>query len=443
MVLSSQELCKQQLSTAHDETLCSFYQTYRRLAGFYWPTLAKDIATYLVHCPACLVNKLACHKPYRKLSPIVSPSEPFDTITIDLITDLPPCSRKGSGDLFDTIMTVTDKFSKALRFIPGRKDWSTVDWSNHFYEDVILNGWGFPCTIISNRDKRFLSGLWQALLSCVGIRSLAMTSYHPNADRQLERTNQMLEVMLRYLVNSSQSDWLSKLLPLQAACNNMEAVSTKNSPNELIYGKKLRTALEVAMVPLPIPARAIPLPELCTVEPQEAATTIAITQMAMTKQYDAKRTMPDFSTSYAFLRLVTGYSIPSTCEHKLPQQRIGPFTILEIMGKGKVYKLQLPPQYGIQLVISGVYLEPAPVPDSDPYERPVATNDVAPVAGPASEPEWEIDAIVGKRSSKQVRKKKTEFLVQWKGYGLEWDSWYSDNDLPNTWQAIANYESLK
>jgi len=303
--------------------------------------MAKDIAIYLAHCSACLVNKLAHHKPYRKLSPIVSPSELFDTITIDLIMDLPPCSREGSGNLFDTIMTVTDKFSKAVRFIPSRKDWSAVDWSKHFYEDVILNGWCFPHTIVSDRDKRFLSGLWQALLSHPDVKNLTTTAYHPNADGQSERTNQTLEVMLCYLVNSSQSDWLNKLLPLQAACNNMEAVSTKKSPNERIYGKKLGTALEVATVPLPISATAIPLHELHMVAQEEAATAIAIVQRVTTKQYDAKRTVLDFSTGYAFLRLSTGYSIPSTHKHKLAQQRIDPFRILGIFGKGKTYKLQL------------------------------------------------------------------------------------------------------
>jgi hypothetical protein len=122
LVLSSQELRKQQLAVAHDKTHCGFYRTYKRLTGFYWPSMAKDIAAYLAHCPACLVNKPARHRPYGKLSPIVSPSEPFDTVTIDLITDLPPCSREGSADLYDTIMTVTDEFSKAVRFIPGQKD---------------------------------------------------------------------------------------------------------------------------------------------------------------------------------------------------------------------------------------------------------------------------------------------------------------------------------
>jgi len=239
LVLSSQELRKQQLSVAYDETHCGIYWTYNLLTGFYWPSMAKDIAVYLAHCPACLLNKPVHHKPYGKLSPVVSPSEPLDTIAIDLIMDLPPCSREGSADIYDTIMTVTDKFSKAVQFIPGRKDWSAMQWSKHFYEDVVLSCWGFPHTIISDRNKRFLSELWQALLSSAGVKSLATTAYHPSADGQSERTNQTLEVMLRYLVNTSQSDRLTKLLPLQAACNNMEAESTKKSPNELIYGKKL------------------------------------------------------------------------------------------------------------------------------------------------------------------------------------------------------------
>ena len=339
LVLSSQELRKQQLAITHDKTHCGFYRTFKRLSSFYWTSLAKDIAAYLAHCPAYLLNKPARHKPYGKLSLITSPSEPFDTITIDLITDLPPCAREGSVKPFDRIMTVTDKFSKAVRFISGRKDWSAIAWATSFYEDVVLNGCGFPRTIISDQNKRFLSGLWQTLLSSAGVKGLTTTAYHPSADGQSERTNQTLEVMLRYLVNTSQLDWLAKLLPLQAACNNMESASTKKSPNELIYGKKLQTALEVSTMPLPIPLSAVPLHELRTVMQEEAATAIAIAQKAMTKHYDRKHISPDFSTGYAFLRLGAGYSIPAVWKKKLGQQRIGPFKILEVVGKGKAYRL--------------------------------------------------------------------------------------------------------
>ena len=400
LVLSSQDLRKQHLAIAHDETHCGFYRTFKWLSVFYWTSMAKDIAAYLTHCPACLLNKPTRHRPYGTLSPITSPSEPFDTITIDLVTDLPPCAHEGLAKRFDTIMTVTDKFSKAVRFIPGRNDWSAIAWATSLYDDVVLNGWGFPQTIISDRDKRFLLGLWQALLSSTGVKSLTTTAYHPSADGQSERTNQTLEVMLRYLVNSSQSDWLTKLLPLQAASNNMESATTKKSPNELIYGKKLRTALEVSTMTLPMLALAVPLHELRTVMQEEAATAIAIAQKAMTKHYDKKHISPDFSTGYAFLRLGAGYSIPAIQKQKLAQQRVGPFRILEVVGKGKAYRLQLPPHYGIHPVISVIHLEPSPALGSDPYNRPVPMNDTAPVVGPEGDPEWEIEAIVNKRISK-------------------------------------------
>lgn len=63
------------------------------------------------------------------------------------------------------------------------------------------------------------------------------------------------------------------------------------------------------------------------------------------------------------------------------------------------------------------------------------------MAGPEGDPEWEIEAIVSKRMSRKGHKKKTEYLVRWKGYGPEWDFWYAEDDLPNAQQSIADYES--
>ena len=168
---------------------------------------------------------------------------------------------------------------------------------------------------------------------------------------------------------------------------------------------------------------------------------IAIAQKAMTKYYDRKHISPDFSTGYAFLRLGAGYSIPAVWKQKLGQQRIGPFKILEVVGKGKAYRLQLPPHYGIHPVILVIHLGPSPAPGTDPYNRPMLTNDTAPVASPDGVPEWEIEAIVNKQISKRGHKKKTEYLICWKGYGPKWHSWYAEDDRPNAQESIAGYES--
>jgi len=77
----------------------------------------------------------------------------------------------------------------------------------------------------------------------------------------------------------------------------------------------------------------------------------------------------------------------------------------------------------------------------DPYNRPMPTYDTAPVAGSEGVPEWDIEAIVNKRISKWGRKKKTKYIVRWKGYGPEWNSWYAEDDLPNAQESIAGYKS--
>ena len=53
---------------------------------------------------------------YGFLQLIDSPPAPFHTITIDFILGLPK-SRNGN----DCAMSVTDKYSKAITLIPGKK----------------------------------------------------------------------------------------------------------------------------------------------------------------------------------------------------------------------------------------------------------------------------------------------------------------------------------
>jgi transposase InsO family protein len=75
---------------------------------------------------------------------------------------------------------------------------------------VTINGWGYPRTLVSDRDRRFLSALWNSILELSGTKHITTTAYHPSADGQAERTNFSLEVSLRFFVNVTQDDWVSK-----------------------------------------------------------------------------------------------------------------------------------------------------------------------------------------------------------------------------------------
>ena len=57
--------------------------------------MGKDIQAYVRSCPVCQVMKSDNRKKAGLLQPIPIPSRKWEQITTDLVTDLPPCARKG------------------------------------------------------------------------------------------------------------------------------------------------------------------------------------------------------------------------------------------------------------------------------------------------------------------------------------------------------------
>lgn len=67
-------------------------------------------------------------KPHGLLKPIETKLIPFHMLTMDFILRLRLWRRLGHGDeLFDTIMMVIDKFTKAPRFLAGKNTYTTPD----------------------------------------------------------------------------------------------------------------------------------------------------------------------------------------------------------------------------------------------------------------------------------------------------------------------------
>jgi len=57
-----------------------------------------------------------------------------------------PKSKNG----FDTVMSVTCKFSKRVTLIPGKKTWSAKQWAEALLERLWLADWGLPKIILSD-----------------------------------------------------------------------------------------------------------------------------------------------------------------------------------------------------------------------------------------------------------------------------------------------------
>jgi hypothetical protein len=69
------------------------------------------------------------------------------------------------------------------------------------------------------------------------------SAYHPHTDGQTERTNQVLEDMLRACALKHGGSWDKSLPYAEFSYNNSYQASLKMSPFETLYGRKSRTPL--------------------------------------------------------------------------------------------------------------------------------------------------------------------------------------------------------
>ena len=100
---------------------------------------------------------------------------------------------------YDAIWVIVDRLTKSAHFLSIRANFP-LEKLAHLYIQEIVRLHGVPSTIISDRDPRFTTRFWGAFQMAFGTKLYLSTIYHPQTDRQMERTIQTLEDMLRTCV---------------------------------------------------------------------------------------------------------------------------------------------------------------------------------------------------------------------------------------------------
>lgn len=421
------------LKMAHDDLAHYGYtRTRARLANFYWKQMSKETLQYITHCPSCLVNKTNRQKPIGKLNPLVGSDIPLRDITINLITDLPPCRIHGRGEvMFDTVMTRTCRVSKAVSCLPGLKTWKSLDWAKAIMDDW----WGLPASMVSDRDQRFISDVWKALFTMGKVSCFTTTAWHPQGDGQSERTNATLESALRHFVSPRQHDWGDYLFLLQQIINNTINQSTGFAPNEVLLGFKTLHTLDLLaeVTGTKTPIQAASVADARDAAREDAIDALRLAKDMMAHYYDKRHRLPDFSSGYAYIRLHKGYGLRATRKSKLAPQRVGPFRILRKVGKGLAFEMELPSTLKIHPVVSITNLIPSPPPEDDPFAR------YPDPPGPVIDSLYEVEQLVGKRKTGKARK--LQYLVRYRGFGPADDQWIDAKELAVTApMEIEKYE---
>ena len=184
-------LRQQVLSQCHDPPQSGHMgvsKTLKRLQRlFWWPEYRADTAVFVKNCLSCARNKPAQHKPYGELSPLPVPEKPWDSVSMDFITDLPLTENKN-----DAILVVVDRFTKMTHFIPCAISCTAQQAAEMLFINVFRLH-GAPSSFVVDRDPRWRSSFFQAWIALLGIKSNMSSAYHPQSDGQTERMNRILE----------------------------------------------------------------------------------------------------------------------------------------------------------------------------------------------------------------------------------------------------------
>lgn len=131
-------------------------------------------------CAVCRRCKYETSAHLGLLQPLTIPTKAWSEVSMNVIEDLP--SSKGNG----TILVVVDLSHPFSAMIVAQA-----------YIDNIYKLHGLPDSIVSDRDKVFISSFWQELFRKLGTRLHLSIAYHPESNGQTEVLNRCLEGYLR------------------------------------------------------------------------------------------------------------------------------------------------------------------------------------------------------------------------------------------------------
>jgi hypothetical protein len=400
-------------------------KTLQRVARrFWWPHLGRSVHSYVTSCSSCQLNKPSQQLPAGLLQPLPVPDRKFDQITMDFITDLPPTARG-----YDSVLTIVDRCTKLVRFVPLVKNASAKDVALAFRRSWYRQ-FGLPRVIVSDRDSKFLSHFWQALWQALGTDLRFSTAFHPQTDGQSERANRSLEEFLRHFVSPRQDDWDEYLDLAEVAVNDSISPSTGYSPSYLALGQHPLSPLDTAVIDVLVPAAQSSVSDMVDTL-QHARTKLEEARMRMAQSANARRRDVTFNVGDKVRLSTANLSMPSAISRKLAARFIGPFVVERVVNH-VTYRLKLPASLKIHPVFHVSMLQPWRVDSEFPAHQPALTR---PPPVDVADHRFLVEQLLDKRT----RGRRVEYLVRWEGYGPEDDLWepahHIDSDL------IADFEA--
>jgi len=437
------------LSEAHDTPTSGHLgrdKTYERLARyFYWPRMHQQVREYCNTCEKCQQMKSSNQHKIGLLYPLEPPRQPWESISLDLITDLPVTKRGHTA-----CVTFVDRFTKMVHVWPCKTQVSSEEMVEIFLQ-AVFRMHGVPREIVSDRDPRFTAAFWSQFFKRLGTKFNMSTANHPQTDGQSERANRTIEEILRCYVSPHHDDWDDHLATLEFAYNDSIQASTGVTPFYANYGRHPYSPLALFFPPARKEAESESLQAFAARMQglyRKVRLAILMAQKRQAAQANKNRRDLEFKVGdlvWLHASFRRSHMTVLNARAKLNPNWLGPFPVKRVISRA-AYELEFPLAYQkIHSVIHVSFLrehkdgklqfpgrpghEPAPLPELIEEEE-----------------HFVIEALLNHCYTKVAGRPTLQWLVRWKGYGESHDTWEWDDDLkedvdPESYQEYrAAYE---
>ena len=277
-----------------------------------------------------------------------------------------------------------------------------------------------------------MAEMMRELNNLLGIQTKLLMAYHSQTDGQTERINQELEQYLRVFIDHRQEQWPDWLGIAEFAYNNKIHTATKISPFKANYYQDPRMGFEGRRKgKYEVVGKFVKRMKKIQ---EEAKAVLGKVQEEMKKFANRRQKEKEEYRVGDLVLLSTKdlkWQMKGRKSEKLIEHFVGPYKVKGIISSNTI-ELELPKSIRIYPVvnISRVQLyKPQVKGQKKTPPKPVIIK---------GEEEFEVEKIINKRT---VRGKE-KFLVRWKGYIVEEDTWKNKENLENAKELVEEFEKI-
>ena len=410
--------------------------TYALIARqFFWPGMARDIRRFVESCDGCGRNKAWRSRRQGFLKPLPIPDRIWSEISMDFITDLP----KSNG--CTNIIVVRDRLSKGI-IADGLKNIDAHEVAKWFIKNYLPHHF-LPNAIVSDRGSQFPSAFWKRICDTLNIKRRLSTAFSPETDGSTERTNEVIETVLRQYVDWDQSNWFEWLPIVTSTICGRDSASTGTNSFFMTHGWNQEVLQQIDIdIPLnshknsPVAKADRIVQKLKQVREWAQASMAAAQNQQELNSNRLRNQAPSYKIGDKVWLSLENIKTDRPC--KKLDARYAKFTVTEVVGSHS-FRLNTPP--GIHNVFHTRLLRPA---NSSPLPGQIVDYSQPPSIIENETEEHEVMQILDQK--KTSGKGNIKYLVKWAGYAKP--TWMPESFLKNTvalatWKKISASKEIK